>query len=83
MHFRNISSSRQCECLHFGDNVCILGIFRVQDNANICMLEIFRVYGNISSYHLHILHCKIITVSHVIHLIFHGDCTNNYECPEG
>ena len=28
-------------------------------------MGIYRVYGDISSYHLHILHCKIITVSHV------------------
>ena len=35
--------------MHFGDNVCILGIFRVQDNANICILGIFRVYGDISN----------------------------------
>ena len=96
--------------MHFGDNVCISGIFRVQDNANICILGImyafqryfefkttliyafggyfefmgiYRVNGDISSYHLLILHCKIMTVSHVTHLSFHGDCTNNYECPEG
>ena len=75
--------------MHFGDNVCILGIFRVQDNAYmhfgdiLSLWGIYRVYGDISSYHLHILHCKIMTVCHVTHLIFHGDCTNNYECPEG
>ena len=61
--------------------ICIL--VRVQDNANICILGIFRVFGDISSYHLHILHCKIMIVSHVTYLFFHGDCTNNYECPEG
>ena len=65
--------------MHFGGNVCILGKFRIEDNANICILGIFRVYGDISSVHLHILHCKIMTVSHVTHLIFHGDYTNNYD----
>ena len=35
--------------MHFGDNVCILGIFRVQYNANICSLGIYRVYEDISS----------------------------------
>ena len=40
-------------------------------------IGIYRVYGDISNYHLHILHCKIMTVSHVTHLIFHVDCTNN------
>ena len=71
--------------MHFGDNVCILGIFRVQDNANICILGIFRVYGGgwtyrvygtISSCHLieyHNFHCKIMTVSHVTHLNFNED----------
>ena len=38
-------------------------------------MGIYRVYGDISSYHLHILHCKIMTVSHVTRLIFHGECT--------
>ena len=33
----------------------------------------FEFMGDISSYHLHILHCKIMTVSHVTHLIFHAD----------
>ena len=47
--------------MHFGDNVCILGIFRIQDNANMHFggyfkfMGIYRVYGDISSYHLHIL----------------------------
>ena len=40
-------------------------------------MGIYRVYCDISSNHLHILHCKIMTVSHVTHLIFHGDCTDN------
>ena len=68
--------------MYFRDNVCILGIFRVQDKANICILGISRVYGDISSYHLHILHCKIMAVNHVTHLIFHGECTNNVEMYE-
>ena len=68
--------------MHFGGNVCILGIFRVEDNANICILGdisslwgIYRVYGTISSCHLieyHIFHCKIMTVSHVTHLFYYG-----------
>ena len=45
-------------------------------------MGIYRVYGDISSYHLRILHGKIMTVSHVTHLIY-GDCTNKYGCPEG
>ena len=45
-------------------------------------MGIYRVYGDISSYHLHILHCKIMTVSYVARLIFHGDFRNNYGCPE-
>ena len=39
-------------------------------------MGIFRVHGDISSCHLieyHIFHCKIMTVSHVTHLNFHGD----------
>ena len=36
-------------------------------------MGISQVYGDISSYHLHILHCKIMTVSHATPLIFHGD----------
>ena len=36
-------------------------------------MGIYRVYWDISSYHLHILHCKIMTVSYVTHLIFHGN----------
>ena len=39
-------------------------------------MGIFRVYGDISSCHFigyHILHYKIMTVSHVTHPIFHGD----------
>ena len=46
-------------------------------------MGIYRVYGDISSYHLHILHSKIMTVSHVTFLNSHEDCTSNYECPEG
>ena len=34
--------------MHFGDNVCILGIFRVHDNANICILgDISSLWGYI------------------------------------
>ena len=36
-------------------------------------IGIYRVNGDISSYHLHILHYKIMTVSRVTHLILHGD----------
>ena len=43
MQLGDISSSRQCKYMHVGDNVCILGIFRVQDNANICILGIFEL----------------------------------------
>ena len=35
--------------MHFEDNACILGIFRVQDNGSIYILGIFRDYGDISS----------------------------------
>ena len=31
--------------MHFRDNVCILGICRVQDNDNICILGIFEFMG--------------------------------------
>ena len=71
-----------------GGNVCILGSFEFKTILIYAFwgyfefMGIYRVYGDISSYHLHILHCKIMTVSHVTHLIFHGDCTNDYECPE-
>ena len=37
---------------------------------------LFRVYWDILNIHLieyHILHCKIMTLSHVAQLIFHGD----------
>ena len=38
--------------------------------------DISSLWGDISS--------KIMTVSHVTHLISHGDfCTNNYGCAEG
>ena len=62
-----------------------MGIYRVYEDISslwgcIEFMGIYRVYGDISSYHIHILHCKIMTVSHVTYLIFHGDCTNNYEC---
>ena len=44
MQLGDISSSRQCQYMHFGDNVCILGIFLVQDNANICILGIMYAF---------------------------------------
>ena len=46
-------------------------------------MGIYRVYGDISSYHLHILHCKIMTVSHVTHLIFHGILHKQLRMSEG
>ena len=86
MHFRNMSS--------LWGYVEFMGICRVYGDMSslwgyVEFMGICRVYGDmsslwdISSYHLHILHCKIMTVSHVTYLIFHGDCTNNYRCPEG
>ena len=33
MQLGDISRRSQCKYMHFGDNVCILGIIRIKDNA--------------------------------------------------
>ena len=37
MQLADVSSSRQCKYTYFRDSICILEIFRVQEDANICI----------------------------------------------